>query len=75
VGVLACAGYGEYSLLTCLHGVFRLCCEAGACGLVHAYSGLHWGFCGCGVDDMVELNGVWAFMCVCVCVCVGTCIV
>jgi hypothetical protein len=24
------------------------------------------GFCGCGVDDMVELNGVWAFMCVCV---------
>jgi hypothetical protein len=27
------------------------------------------GFCGCGVDDMVELNVVWAFMCVCgVCV-------
>jgi hypothetical protein len=26
------------------------------------------GVCGCGVDDMVELNCVWAFMCVSMCI-------
>jgi hypothetical protein len=39
---LACAGYVECLLLV---GVFRLCCAAGARGLVHACLGFT-GFCG-----------------------------